>query len=198
MNVELEETVLFLHVALVVIGMMLGAILHTALVQLMRSSSVAEMRPWVPVIRRVEPLLPAVALAVLGTGAWLVQLSDGGVEWSQGWVWTSVVALLVAETVGGALSARSHALTAAILAAAPGLVDAGLRDRSRDWLLWVGSHFVTAVFFGVIFLMTAQPSGTWAPFAAVIAAGLAGVLSAIPFIRRGSKDVSSALGASSQ
>lgn len=107
-----------------------AALLHLALIQLRRAEVTEETRPWVPVIRRVEPLLPWVALAVFGTGAWLIHLSGGEVTWDQGWIVTSIVALVVAEGVGGMLSRPSQSLTEAVLRAPDGSITKDLRDQT--------------------------------------------------------------------
>jgi Predicted integral membrane protein (DUF2269) len=185
MNVDTHGVAMFLHIALVVLGMMLGGFLQLSLIQSRRAETVAELRPWVPVIRRVEPLLPIVALAVLATGAWLLHLSDGEFTWGQSWIVTSVIALVVAEGVGASLNPASHSLTAAITEAPEGPVGPELHQRTVDPVLWFGSHFVTAVFFGVIFVMSAQPEGTWQPAVVVVIAAVIGLLSALPFVRHG-------------
>ncbi len=182
MGIDTNGVAMFLHIALVVGGMMLAAVLHTALVMVRRARTVAELRPWVPVIRRVEPLMPFVALAVLGTGAWLVHLSGGEIEWTHGWILASVVGLVVAEGVGASLAPRSRSLTTAIDDAPEGSIGPEVRRRVLDPMLWHGSHFVTAVFFGIIFVMAAQPSGV-ASSLILVAAGVIGVLSAVPFVR---------------
>ena len=175
--------VMFLHVGLVVAGLMMAALLHLALIQLRRAEVAAETRPWVPVIRRIEPLLPWAALAMFGTGAWLIHLSGGEVTWGQGWIVTSIVALVVAEGVGGMLSKPSRSLTEAVLRAPDGLITTDLRSKTRDPALWYGSHFITAVFFGIIYLMTAKPAGALAPVVAVVVAAMIGLLTAVPFVR---------------
>lgn len=183
MNVDTEGVAMFLHIAFVVVGMMLAAVLHVSLIQSRRATRVAEMRPWVPVIRRVDPLLPIAALVVLGTGAWLIDLSDGEFEWGQGWILTSLVALIVAEAVGASLKPRTHALTVAITESPDGPVTPELHQRAVDPVLWFGAHFITAMFFGIIFVMSAHPAGTWQPIVIVVIAALIGLLSAVPFVR---------------
>ena len=182
MGVETEGVAMFLHVALVVVGLMLAAVLHAGLVQLRRAHTTAEMRPWVPAIRRIEPLLPLVALAIFASGAWLIQLSDGEVEWGDAWIVTSIVALVLGEGVGALLSPVSKALTTGVADAQDGPVTAELRRRSLAPALWYGAHFITAVFFGIIFLMTARPEEAWACVAVVVVAGAIGLASAIPFV----------------
>jgi hypothetical protein len=183
MGVDTEGFALFVHIALVVAGLMMAAVLHAALLQLRRAPTFADMRPWVPVIRRVEPLLPLAALGVFASGAWLIELSDGAWAWDQGWILTSIVGLVVGEAVGAALAPYSHALTAAIADAGDGTVSPEVRQRSLDARLWCGSHFITAVFFGIIFLMSAKPNGVWGPIGIIVASGLFGIASAVPFLR---------------
>jgi hypothetical protein len=43
--------------------------------------------------------------------------------------------------------------------------------------------FVVVVFFGVIFIMSAQAVGTWQPIAIVMIAAVVGLASATPFVR---------------
>lgn len=181
MSVDTEGFAMFLHVALVVAGMMLAAVLHTGLLQLRRADTVAEMRPWVPLIRRLEPILPIVALAILFSGAWLIELSDGEFEWGDAWIGTSLIGLIVAEGVGAFLHRPSHALTEAVAQARDGAVPADLRHQSLDPRLWFGAHFITAEFFGIIFLMAAKPTETWACALALVIAGVLGLGSALPF-----------------
>jgi hypothetical protein len=183
MNVDTEGLAMFLHVGLVVVAMSLASILHLSLIQMRRAETSAELRAWLPILRRVEPLMPLLALAVVGSGAWLIELSDGEFSWGQGWIVVSLVAVVIAEAVGASLNPRSHALARAIGAAGDTPVGPDLRRRAADPVLFFGGHFVTAVFFGVIFLMTAQPTGTWAPMLYIALAGVIGVLTAVPFVR---------------
>jgi uncharacterized membrane protein len=175
MHVDTAGIALFLHLASVVAGMMLAAVMHTALIQMRRSTTVAEMRPWTPVLHRVEPVLPVTALAALATGAWLVHLSDGEFSWGQGWLLTSLIGLVIAETFGAALAPRSGALTRAVAEAADGPISAELQQRAQDPVLWFGSHLVTATFFGIIFLMSTKPAGAWAPIVVLVIAAMVGL-----------------------
>ena len=182
---ETWRLALFLHVALAVAAMMLIAVLHVALIQLRRATASSEMRTWVPVLRRVQPLVPIAALAVFGTGAWLIELSDGHISWGEGWMVVSIAGLASAELVGAVLLApRSRALIGSILAAPDGVINEGLRQRTVDPTLWFGAHFATATYFGIVYLMTAQPSGPLASVVAVAVAVVIGLLIAVPFVRQ--------------
>jgi uncharacterized membrane protein len=173
---------LFLHIFFVIAGLSLAAVLHTGLLLQRAAGEVAAVRSWPRVIAIVEAALPACAALVLLTGAWLLHLSDGEFAWSQGWVIASLVGLVAAEAVGAAVGPRSVALRRAINTAADGPVDAELRRRIRDPVLWCVPNAITATFLAVVFVMVVKPSGLWsAVLIAVIA--LFGALSGIPFSR---------------
>jgi len=181
--VTLDGFVMFLHVVAAIAGLMMAAVLHAGLIQLGRAESVQQMRPWVPVIRRLEPLLPGAALVLLGSGIWLLALSDGEFHWTDGWIFTGIVGLVLAEGVGGLVAPRSKALQAAITGAPDGPVPVGLRRQAIDPFILYGGHFATSVFIGVVFIMAAKPSGIVSVIAVVVAAAI-GLTTAIPLARR--------------
>ena len=189
------DLVLFLHIAVAITGMMMAAVLHTALIESRVAADLAELRMWARVIHRVEPLLPFAALVLFGTGLWMLSLSDGEFAWNDGWVLASIVGLVVAEGVGGLLVPRSKAFQAAIAAEpARGPVPEALRRPDRT--LWLGAHMATALFFGVIYLMVMKPSG-WASALVLVIAAVLGYVTTLPFLRpsiRG-RDVAAASGA---
>ena len=73
MNVSLAGFALFLHITVAIAAFMIAGVLHVAFNVLPRVRTVAEMRPWTAVIHRLEPLLPILALVLLGLGAWLMR-----------------------------------------------------------------------------------------------------------------------------
>ena len=184
MGIDTSGVVLFVHIALVVVGMMLAALVHLALIELAHARNTTTMRPWAAVIKAVEPALPLVALAILGSGAWLLHLSGGEFKWTDGWVYVSLAGLIAAEAVGAILSPTGRALRMAITSSTDGPVPEALRRLAHSWRLWVGAHFASAEFFGIIFLMSAKPSSTWACVVVLVVAGVLGVLTALPFTSR--------------
>lgn len=182
MGVSTAGVVMFLHVTAVIIGLMLAAVLHTALLMSRRARTTAECRPWAPVVARVEPLLPVAAAVILGSGAWLIHLSGGEVDWGDGWIVVSLVALVVIELAGGAVAPRSGAWRAKIAATPDGAVPDDVRRAGLDPVLWCVAHAATAGFVGIVFLMSAKPSTGWS-VVIVIAAVLLGAATAIPFLR---------------
>ncbi|MGZ4121348.1 MAG: DUF2269 family protein [Actinomycetota bacterium] len=177
-----EGFAMFLHIMAAIVGLMMAAVLHAGLLQMRRAQTVAEMRPWPRAIHVLEPLLPAAALVLFGSGAWLIGISDGEFRWGDGWVITSIIALAVVELMGGVIAPRSRGLMRAIREAPDGPVPDGLARLRLDRPLWFMGHFGTAVFFCVIFLMAVKPSGLW-PVVVVLVAAAVGLASTVPFLR---------------
>lgn len=180
MHVTLFGVVLFLHIAAAIIGFMIAGVLHVALPVLARARDVREMRSWAAVVHRLEPLLPITALILLGLGAWLIHLSGGRFAWSDGWVMTSVVALVVVEALSGAMIApRSKAMVRSIHDSADGAVPEALTRATRDPIVWHLAHLASFGFTGVVFLMVVHPTGFLSPVIVVIAVALGVALSAL-------------------
>lgn len=183
MSITTDGFVMFAHIAAVVVGFMLAAVLHTALLMTRRAKTMAECRPWVPVVSAVEPLLPLAALAILGSGAWLIDLSGGEVAWGDGWIVVSLVTLIVIEIAGGSISPRSKRWRARLAQAPDGPVPEDVRAAGLDPVLWSVAHIATGGFLGVVFVMSARPSGLGSVLVVLIAVALS-LASAVPFVRR--------------
>jgi hypothetical protein len=137
------------------------------------ATSIGTLKAWAPVIHRLDPLFPILALMLFGLGAWLLHLSGGEFRWGDGWVISSVVGLALMEIVGGVLLApRSKRLVAGITAAADGPAEDALRATVNDRALWLASHFATGTALGIVFLMATKPSGAASVTVLVVAAGL--------------------------
>jgi hypothetical protein len=171
MHVTLFGVILFLHITAAIAGFMIAGVLHAALQALARANTVAEVRFWGRLMHRLDPLFPIVALLLLGFGAWLIHLSEGGISWSEGWIITSVAALVVIEGLMGAIVApKSKAGVKAIEEASDGPVPDDVRRFARNPLLWHLSHVATLAFTGVVFLMAVQPNGAISVIIVVIGA----------------------------
>lgn len=176
---QLVDVVLFAHIAIAIAAFAVAAILHTALWVARGATSTGTLKAWAPVIHRLDPLFPILALMLFGLGAWLLHLSGGEFGWGDGWVISSVVALAIMEIVGGVLLApRSKKLVAGIKAAADGPVDDALRAAVTDRALWLASHFATGTALGIVFLMVTKPSGAASITVLVVAAVLGVVVGA--------------------
>jgi hypothetical protein len=168
---HLVNVVLFAHILIAICAFACAGLLHTWQFVSKGATSTATLKAWSPVMHRIEPLFPILALVLFGLGAWLVGLSDGEFSWSDGWVITSVVGLALMEAAGGAvLAPRGKRLHEAIMGAADGPVDAPLRATVLDQAMWAVAFFETATALGIVYLMTNKPSGA---ASALIVAGCA-------------------------
>ena len=165
MNVTLFGVVLFLHITVAIVAFAMAGVLHTALQVIGRGRRVEEIRSWGAVAHRLEPLLPVMALVLLGLGAWLVHLgehTDDAFRFTDGWVLTAIITVVVVEGIGGILlKPRGEKLSALIAAAPDGQVSDEISRAGRDPIFWDMAHLTTFAFFGVVFLMAAKPSGAW-------------------------------------
>src|SRR4051795_1438486 len=172
MDIELAGVVLFLHISVVICSFMIAGFLHAAFHVLPRARSIAEMRPWAALMHRLEPLLPILAVAILGLGAWLVHLEHGdGVDWSDGWVLTPLLTLIVIEALAGALLApRTKVLCERVAQADDGPGAEDIRRLTVNPVVWDVGHVATFAFLGIVFVMAAKPAGSVAWLFPVIGA----------------------------
>jgi Predicted integral membrane protein (DUF2269) len=171
MHITLFGFVLFLHILVAILGFMMAAIVHAGLPALARAVDVREMRSWTRVLHRIDPLFPIDALVLLLLGSWLIHLAHGRFAWSDGWVLTSVIALIVVEGLSGALLApkAKHAIRV-VADAADGAVPDEVRRAALEPMLWHVSHLASFSFAGVVLLMAAHPSGAWSVVIVIVAA----------------------------
>lgn len=179
------DVVLSLHILAVIFGFGVAAVAHTTMFRLRHARTMQEVRTHLPILDKVGPLFPVAALLLFAFGAALIHLSphDEKIHWSDGWIITAIVTLVVVEAVGGAVIGRgAKALTGKLEGAPDGPVDASTRALLADKGIWIGSHFTTAAIASVVFVMTGKPSGTGAVVTVVIGA-LVGIASAVPFTK---------------
>jgi predicted integral membrane protein DUF2269 len=173
MHVTLFGFVLFLHITVAIVAFMMAGVLHAALQALARAGDVRELRSWGRLVHRLDPLFPVTALLLLGFGAWLVHLSKGGIGWGDGWLLTSLIALIVVEGLSGVLIApKAKAMVKLIEQAPDGPVPAEVRQLSLDPAIWHVSHIATFGFTAVVFLMAAKPTGALPPVIVIVGAAV--------------------------
>ena len=174
MQITLFGVVLFLHITVVIVAFAMAGVMHTAINVVPRGRSAQELRTWGAVMHRIEPLFPVMALLLLGLGIWLVHLgarTADAFSFSDGWVITAIVTLVVVEAAGGiVLAPHGKKLTGLIEHAPDGPVSDEIRTAATRPLFWDLIHVTTFGFLGVVFLMAAKPSGVWAPVFPVVGA----------------------------
>ena len=179
MHVTLFGFVLFLHITVAIVAFMMAGVLHAAMQALARADDIREMRQWGRLVHRLDPLFPVAALLLFGFGAWLIQLSKGRVGWGDGWLLTSVIALIVVEGLSGVLVAPKAKAAVRLIEAAPdGPVTDEMRKLSVDPAIWHISHIATFAFTAVVFWMAVRPTGALSPILVVVGAVIGVLVSA--------------------
>jgi hypothetical protein len=169
MHVTLFGSVLFLHILTAIVAFMMAAVVHAGLPAMARARDVREMRSWAAILHRLEPLFPIAALLLLGFGAWLVHLSDGEIKFSDGWLLTSLITLVVVEAIAGIkLAPKAKLAVRLVEEAADGPVPDVVRQGALEPWIWYPSHIATFGFAAVVYLMAAKPSGAWSPVIVIV------------------------------
>lgn len=182
MHVTLFGVILFLHITAAIAGFVIAGVLHAALQALARAGTVAEIRFWGRLVHRLDPLFPLLALLLLGFGAWLIHLSSR-ITWSDGWILTSVISLVVVEgMMGTTIAPKSKALVKSIESAADGPVPDDVRRFAVHPMVWHLTHVASFAFLGVVFLMAVQPNGALSVIIVIIAAVI-GVAASVAQLR---------------
>lgn len=164
---------LFLHV---LGALALGAakvLLLAGLARACRSSTVAELRLWSGLADRTGRMFPLLALLLLVPAVYLVVAAWG---WATPWIDVALGALVAIALLGRvAVGPRLAALHTGALQAAEGPIPDDLTERLSDRTLWIADWMSTALFIGVVFLMTNKPGlvGSLVTVAVAFVAGAA-------------------------
>ena len=166
---------LFLHVVGAVgLGTVLG-LEWASLYGLRRATAAGQVREWTRLLGASRFLGGPAALIVVITG---IHLS--ATRWGpQGWIVVSLAGLVVIALLGAAVSGRRAGAIARTAAAEDGPVSAALGQRLHDPALALSLWIRTALFLGIVFLMTTKPSAATAFIVMAIALVL-GMAAALP------------------
>lgn len=176
MHVTLTDVVLFLHIFTAVIAFAVAGIMHVAMLQMRGATQVSVLRSWARVSARAEPLFPVLVLILIGLGAWLIHLSGHEFRWSDGWVMTAVIGLVLMEAYGGIVLAPNGKKLHGLVEHQPdGPVSAEVHAQVMKKEVWGGAFGETGTALGILFIMPTKPTGGWSA-AIVVVVGLAGVL----------------------
>jgi hypothetical protein len=175
-HVKLVDVVLFMHIFIAIATFGVAIVLLLSLHQMKRAATVEVLHSWERVAARCGPLFPVLVLVLIGLGAWLIHLSGGEFRWSDGWVDTAVVGLVLMEAYGGAvLAPADKKLGELVAAAAPGPVPENVRAAVRSPKVWAGSYGNTGTALGILFTMPTKPEAPW-PIVIVAGMGILGIL----------------------
>lgn len=176
---HLYDVALFLHIATLLTAIGLGTTLHHAEWQTRSATTVQELRVMTRVLSK-GVLFPPILLVLFGTGAWLLHLSkkeDEQFHFSDPWVWTAIVAIVLLFISGGAVLGRHAGGYRKLLAATPdGSIPAEVRAETFRTDTWVTSHMNTALAISVVFNMVTKPSDDLSAIVTVVIGFVAGCL----------------------
>jgi hypothetical protein len=179
------DIVLALHIFALVFGASVAAVAHSTMFRLRSAPDVATARDHLRVLDKTGPLFPIAGVLLFLFGAALIHLSDSSNKWhwTDGWIVTAIVSLVVVEGVGGVVIGRGvKQIDRRFEQLAAGPLDASARALLADRPVWLASHFTTAVIMSVVLLMTTKPSGVVSVLVVLIGASI-GLLSAVPYAK---------------
>jgi hypothetical protein len=173
MHIKTADVVLFLHIGVAVAAFAVAAVLLVGLSQMRKAENVSVLRSWARVAHRAEPMFPVLVLILIVLGAWLIHLSGGQFSWSDGWVLTAVVGLVLMEAYGGmVLAPAGKKLHETVEAEPDGPITQEIRAMVVNRLVWAGAYGNTGVALGILFTMPTKPAGAWS-ITIVAVAGIA-------------------------
>lgn len=149
------------------------AVEWAVLLMMQRSKSVQELRMWGE-LRRITGEIPVPAIAslvLLLSGGYLVTEFD--IEWSEGWVLFSLIALLIASGIGGGvIGARLKSVGADAESAPDGAVPAGITSKLHDPVLLGSIYLNNMLALGIVWNMVMKPDTFVALLVLVVLGGV--------------------------
>ncbi len=141
------------------------------LYNLQRATEAGRVREWLRLLGAPRFLGGPAALVILATGIYM-----SATRWGpQGWIIVGLAGMALIAVLGGALSGRRVGAIARALQAENGPISAAFGRRLHDPGLILSLRLRTAIFLGIVFLMSTRPGpgGALAAMAVAAAVGLA-------------------------
>jgi hypothetical protein len=120
---------------------------------LRRATTTGQVGEWVRLLVAPRVVGGLAALTLLISGIHLTATRWG----SQGWIVVGLAAMVTVAVLGPALGARRVAAIARALPAADGPISAPLGRQLRDPVLTLSLYLRTALFLGIVFVMSNKP-----------------------------------------
>jgi len=175
------EIALFLHIVGVAGLFGAAAAFWVAMMALRRLATAQECRSWATLAVWSDRAFPVSSLLVLAAGAYMV---EDIWNWGDGWINTSLIALIIMGAGGGLLiTPRVRRIDQALRTAADGAVSADVRSLVNDPVLWGTLHAFTLGMFAIVWNMTVKPGDAQAG-TVVLLAFVLGAVSALPMAAR--------------
>ena len=176
------EFALICHIASLTMAFFLAGAVHAAEWRAPGAKSVADLRA-ISAPLAWGKYFPIALLGLLGFGSWMIHLSKGNGEeftFSNGWVWTAIVAIVFIGASGGAILAPHGKKLGMALATTPdGPVTPELRHLSIDPFTWAVSHMNGVLALGVVCNMVVKPDAASAIIILVVAFVVGSALGAL-------------------
>jgi hypothetical protein len=151
----LYNVALFLHILGAVAIGAADVLLLAGLLRARGAHTVAELRLWSGLAEGSGRMIAPAVVVLLVPAMYMVVTAWG---WTTAWIDVALGALLILPLLGRiVLSPRLNALHTGALQAPDGPVPAALRRRRTDPAMWAAVWISTAVYVGIIFLMTNKP-----------------------------------------
>jgi hypothetical protein len=166
----LYSTILFVHVAAVLVLSGALSIETLSLFHLRRASTLAEVQPWMEPVPRLPLLAVGALLIILFSGIYLViPISAAGRAWPK----IAVAALLLMAPFGATTDRRMRAIRETYQAQR--VMNSGMLGRLRDPFFKISLGVRIGVFQGIFLLVNAKP-GLWESIGIVGGSALLGFI----------------------
>jgi hypothetical protein len=180
--VSTYQTVLFIHLLALFIGIGAGSILVVCLFKLAAATTVSEAAPWGSVAGKTGRVFPIAIVGLFGSGAYLT--SDAW-TWTTGWIVVGIAGLAVLAVQGPLFGERSgKKLEQALRSNGPGPLGEQARRMARYPALWITEFSALGLVFGIVWNMTLKP-GLAGAIAAAVSGYVVGAAVAMLFARSG-------------
>ncbi len=174
-SVSVYSISLFLHIVGAHGLFAVIALEWASLYGLRRATEAGQVREWIRLLGAPRFLGGPAALTVLVTGIHMTATRWG----PQGWIVVGLAGMVVIAVLGAAVSGRRAGAIARALPAEDGPISTVLGRRLHDPVLSLSLWLRTALFLGVVFVMSTEPSGAGALTAMGVAL-VVGLAAALP------------------
>jgi hypothetical protein len=179
---SLYTVMLFVHVSAAVCLFVGMGIWVVGMVAIARAARVEQVRTIADLMLMVRLVVPASALLVIVAGGTMTRIAWG---FQTGWIAVTLGSLVIIGPIGTWVVGPKVRVLAALAHTLPdGPLPSSLAEHTHDRLLRLTLHMMTAMLFGIVFLMTTKPALTSA-IGAMVVSTLLGLASSIPFVLAG-------------
>ena len=177
---SLYTLLLFVHVSGAIclfIGMGIWLFGMTAIGRAVRVEQVRTLAGLMLIVRLA---VPAGAFVVIAAGLAMARIAWG---LQTGWIAVALGSLVIIGPIGTwVIDPKVRGIATLAQSLPDGLLPAPLAERTHDRVLQLVLYTMTAMLFGIVFLMTTKPALTSA-VGAMVASALLGLASSLPLLR---------------